>query len=175
MPDLSSTQDLNVSAALAALKVSKGRLDCVNPGVFGEASGEVIVELNGTSVRIGRAKTNDVVIEASGVSRNHVEISFKDQGWHIQDVGSSHGIFVNKSEVAQAWLQAGDVISIGAVHYKFSLDNAAGVEDAQQQVSLFDDEKTLELNQEDVLARTDRPASPFNPKQRIVSKDNFSS
>jgi pSer/pThr/pTyr-binding forkhead associated (FHA) protein len=96
--------------------VSKGRLVCVNSGVFGETSGDVIVELNGPSVSLGRAKTNDTVIEASGVSCNHVEISFKDQGWHIQDVGRSNGILVNKSEVAQVWLTAGDVISIGAVH-----------------------------------------------------------
>lgn len=155
--------------------MSKGRLVCVTSGVFGETSGDVIVELNGPSVGLGRAKTNDTVIEASGVSRNHVEVSFKDQGWHIQDVGSSNGILVNKSEVAQAWLTAGDVISIGAVHYKFSLDDAAVVEDAQQQVSLFDVEKTLVLNQEDVRAGTARQASPVNPKQRTVSKDNSSS
>jgi len=174
MPDLSSTQDLNVSQTLAVLKVSKGRLVCVNPRVLGEESDDVIVELHGPSLRIGRAKTNDVVLDASGVSRNHAEVSFKDQGWHVRDVGSSNGTQVNKTDVTQARLKVGDVISIGAVYYKFSLDKAAVVEDAEQQVSLFDVEKTLVLNQQHLHAETMRShRSTVMPPKPRTANDKF--
>ena len=173
--DLSITQELNVAHELDELKLSKGRLVCVNPRVLGEASNDVIVELTNAKLRIGRAKSNDVVLDASGVSRNHAELSYQEQGWHIQDVGSSNGLFVNKSEVTQAWLSPGDVISIGAVHYKFSLDNADYVEDAAQQVSLFDVEKTLVLKQEDVRAEI-RPATPkVSANKPVASNDKFMS
>ena len=47
------------------------------------------------------------------VSRRHAEIRRKDSAFHLEDVGSLNGTFVNRHRVESAPLSSGDEIQIG--------------------------------------------------------------
>jgi hypothetical protein len=49
----------------------------------------------GAKSTIGRNHEGEVVILASSVSREHAELVKKDAGWHIRDLGSRNGTFVD--------------------------------------------------------------------------------
>ena len=48
---------------------------------------------------IGRAPTNDVVVDHTGASRQHAGIRIAGNGYWIEDLGSRNGTFVNGTEV----------------------------------------------------------------------------
>ena len=156
--DPADTQSLDVPAIQAGRASAAARLICVNPRVLAEGCSHVVIPLQHTRVSIGRSGKNDVVLEASGVSRAHAMLSPGEQGWQVQDMNSANGVLVNKTAIQQKWLATGDVITLGAVHYKFSLDGPGVVTDADQQVSLFDVEKTLALNQQAVTEEVNKTA-----------------
>ena len=52
--------------------------------------------------RIGRADQCDISIKHEYVSRQHVEISYRDGQWWVEDLHSSNGIFLNGEKVMRA-------------------------------------------------------------------------
>src|SRR6478752_1674629 len=61
---------------------------------------------------IGRASTNDVVLDAMQVSRHHALVT-------LGDLGSRNGVFVNGVKVRSQVLVGGDEVSIGAFKIRF--------------------------------------------------------
>lgn len=53
------------------------------------------IELGGTKVTIGRAGTNQLVLNSSQVSAYHAEIHPEGSGYSILDLGSTNGTFLN--------------------------------------------------------------------------------
>ena len=53
-----------------------------------------------TPVTVGRRTSNELQILDPTVSREHVRISHTEDGGHIEDLGSTHGTFVNDVRVA---------------------------------------------------------------------------
>lgn len=68
---------------------------------------------NGYSLKIGRQKDNDVVIENLAVSSHHGKIDSAGDGFLYIDLKSKNGSFVNDELVNSHWLEHGDVINIG--------------------------------------------------------------
>ena len=65
---------------------------------------------------IGRAKSSDITVALSTVSRNHAVLTRYDDGsWTITDVSSKTGTWVNGERVDIRAIGQGDVISIGGV------------------------------------------------------------
>jgi steroid delta-isomerase-like uncharacterized protein len=63
---------------------------------------------------IGREKKNDIVIDDSGVSRTHVRLFVENDGYTIQDLGSTNGTLVNDTQITQPYhLRIGDTIRLG--------------------------------------------------------------
>ncbi len=63
---------------------------------------------------IGRAQTNNIVIEDPKASRQHCELFFADGHWVIRDLESKNGISVNgRKAPGDTVLQFGDQIEIG--------------------------------------------------------------
>jgi hypothetical protein len=71
---------------------------------------------------IGRSRACDVVLEDAGASRRHAEIRPHDEGWTLQDLGSTNGVLVNGRPIAPLQpLRPGDRIEIGSTEIVFEL------------------------------------------------------
>jgi serine/threonine-protein kinase len=81
------------------------------------------IPLTDVVINIGRKPDNDLVIENLAVSSHHARIAPVDGGYVIQDTGSTNGLFVNGSKVAQHTLAPGDQVLIGK-HVVTFLDDA---------------------------------------------------
>ncbi len=71
------------------------------------------IPLTGVVVNIGRKPDNDLVIDNLAVSSYHARIASLDDGFVVQDTGSTNGIFLNGEKVVQHKLTFGDQILIG--------------------------------------------------------------
>jgi pSer/pThr/pTyr-binding forkhead associated (FHA) protein len=70
------------------------------------------------SIIIGRDDGVDVLIDNASVSRRHAEIRLGDNGWEVEDLGSSNGTFIGGTKIQGPHvLGLGDEIGFG----KFSI------------------------------------------------------
>jgi pSer/pThr/pTyr-binding forkhead associated (FHA) protein len=67
----------------------------------------------GCSLKIGRRKDNDIIIENLAVSGYHGKIDSAGDGFIYIDLKSKNGSFINEAPVSTHWLDDGDVINIG--------------------------------------------------------------
>lgn len=63
-------------------------------------------------IHIGRSKKNDIVLNESYVSRNHLLITAGKGRIRIEDLESTYGTYLNGSSVKKAMLKSGDEIDI---------------------------------------------------------------
>ena len=68
---------------------------------------------------IGRASTNDVVLDSMQVSRHHALVTLDGPFVTLSDLGSRNGVFVNGVKVRSQVLVGGDEVSIGAFKIRF--------------------------------------------------------
>ena len=72
-------------------------------------------------LRIGQAKSNDIVIIDPQVADAHCEITLRPNGGYtISDLGSKSGVFINGIRIQRHTLRAGDSIAIGPVNVTFT-------------------------------------------------------
>lgn len=72
------------------------------------------------SVTIGRSDDNDIPLEDSKVSRRHAEIvRTKDDRYLYRDLGSTNGSLLNGKAVENAYLEDGDIITLGLSELSF--------------------------------------------------------
>lgn len=69
--------------------------------------------LRGRVIGIGRAPSNQVVVDASTVSSRHCEIRGNGDAYEIRDLGSTNGTFVNGERVEKIPLDADAEIRLG--------------------------------------------------------------
>jgi ABC-type multidrug transport system ATPase subunit/CRP-like cAMP-binding protein len=63
-------------------------------------------------IRVGRDRDNDLVLSSRLVSRHHAVVEWSGEAYHLRDLGSNNGTYVNGSEVRHAILRDGDEIWI---------------------------------------------------------------
>lgn len=68
----------------------------------------------GESVQIGRSRSCDLSLRSPEASRRHAEISCGPGGWHVRDLDSTNGTYVNGERVSERALRPGDRIEIGS-------------------------------------------------------------
>jgi pSer/pThr/pTyr-binding forkhead associated (FHA) protein len=112
-----------------------GKLIVTQPGMQERA-----FELGKASVTLGRATTNDIVLDEGRVSRSHARLECGPSGCQIVDLGSSNGTRVNGLRVERAVLQPGDVVGIGSAQLRYV--DAAIPEDAG--LTVIDSEADLD-------------------------------
>lgn len=78
----------------------------------GQAAGKVY-RLTRTRTIVGRAREADVSISEHGISRHHCTLVRSDDGFTIEDAGSTNGTLVNGERVKRMALTPGDRIQLG--------------------------------------------------------------
>jgi pSer/pThr/pTyr-binding forkhead associated (FHA) protein len=64
-------------------------------------------------VTAGRHPDSDIFLDDITVSRRHVEFRREAGGYHVHDVGSLNGTYVNRDRIDEVSLQNGDEVRIG--------------------------------------------------------------
>ena len=102
----------------------------------GEQEGRMIAVDRG-GVVIGRALGCEVVVEDPGVSRRHARVSVSgDGGFHVTDLASRNGTFINARRASLGELRPGDLLQLGPdLRMRFSL---AGADDEMIQRRLYE-------------------------------------
>ncbi len=73
------------------------------------------------STVVGRDEGCDVVLDHPGVSRRHARLDPGDGGWHVTDLGSANGTWINGERLDEAFLLGGEKIRFGTVDAAFAL------------------------------------------------------
>src|SRR5882672_3274442 len=72
-------------------------------------------DLDGETLRIGRASGNDLVLQDLNVSRNHASVVRRTEGVYIVDAGGKNGTYVNDQRITDpVRLGAGDRVRLGS-------------------------------------------------------------
>ena len=71
------------------------------------------------AVKIGRGGENEVVLPSDSVSRRHARIEIRAGSYHVVDMHSTNGTYVNDEPVQDRQLRRGDQIKIGDTIMKF--------------------------------------------------------
>ena len=69
--------------------------------------------LDAEVTRAGRHPDSDIFLDDITVSRRHAEIIRRSDGFHVLDVGSLNGTYVNRDRVEETRLSNGDELQIG--------------------------------------------------------------
>ena len=69
--------------------------------------------LDAEVTRAGRHPDSDIFLDDITVSRRHAEIIRRADGFHVLDVGSLNGTYVNRDRVEDVKLNNGDELQIG--------------------------------------------------------------
>lgn len=85
---------------------------------FGEKNR--IFELEEGEIIIGRGPECGIQLSIDNVSRKHARLIFDNEEYHIEDLGSSNGTYVNGIEVVKCSLRSNDQIDIGGVKILFT-------------------------------------------------------
>jgi hypothetical protein len=83
--------------------------------------GAVIKEYTFTKneMTVGRLPDNDIVIDYPAVSGHHCKLSLVGDGYFVEDLGSTNGVFVNANKTLKSGLKNNDVIGIVKHAIKF--------------------------------------------------------
>ena len=71
------------------------------------------------SAVVGRTDNCQVRNTDASVSRAHARLDCREDGYHVTDLGSTNGTFVNNAPVTEARLSDGDYLRIGNCIYRF--------------------------------------------------------
>ena len=123
----------DISAALSDIQQSTLKKDAFI-GSFGPIRGFLLLSIEGRGigfypcnspiVTVGRALTNMIILQGTKISRNHVQIYFKENGIVIQDTSSNgtslNNLALKKNEMTPVnW---GDIIKIESYEIELSLN-----------------------------------------------------
>lgn len=78
--------------------------------------------LESASITIGRQADNDIVLNNPGVSRRHARLDLEEKTYHLIDLDSTNGTYVNEKEIDRASLADGDRIRFGNIVLTFRLN-----------------------------------------------------
>jgi len=70
--------------------------------------------------RIGRSKTAHWFVSSTRVSKEHAEIVQVGEEYHVRDLGSTNGTFVNGQQVQDRQLVDGDIVHLGHTEFRFT-------------------------------------------------------
>ena len=85
-----------------------------------DRGGRELRALDSERMTVGTLESNDVVVDADGVSRVHAVLERFGDAWCVRDLGSRNGTFVNGDRIlGERALHSGDEISLGRLRVLF--------------------------------------------------------
>lgn len=134
-----------------------GRLDVYRPNSPIES-----YYLEKPNIAIGRSSGNDIVIEATAVSRYHATLSFRDGQVYLHDLESINGTYVDGERIKphQAYLlTGGEEIQIGEAVLSFRPAD----DSPTQPVQAIEATRRIEYEQPTYRVELDGPDAPVTP------------
>ena len=77
------------------------------------------IELGEGEIIVGRSSKSDIHLSVDNVSRRHARVLFRNEEYHIEDLNSTNGLYVNGVKVEKCVLRNNDHIEIGGVKILF--------------------------------------------------------
>ena len=102
-------------------KDKRGVLVCISGKQLDE-----IVKLRRDNTIFGREKA-DIILGDPEVSATHFQVQNIDDTYHVFDMNSSNGTFLNGEQIVKAQLKEGDVIEVGKTSFRFALEDEKNV------------------------------------------------
>lgn len=84
-----------------------------------EGGGTRTVALGVATATIGRTQDCEVVLRDPATSRHHARIVPVEDGFVLEDLGSTNGTLLNDEAIERALLEDGDVVTIGTTRIRF--------------------------------------------------------
>ncbi len=91
------------------------------------------------SMVLGRSSECDICIAEDTVSSRHANLGYTANGWEIEDLGSSNGIYINGKKISSKILVPGDKITVGRIELHFE-DTPKGAQSTTRHVSSLQNE-----------------------------------
>jgi hypothetical protein len=101
-------------------------------GAFLIVDGTQVFPLEGKAVTIGHQEDNELVIAEASVSPKHAQLRVVRGCYHVFDLGSSGGTFVNGTRISRARLSPGDIISLCDIPIVFGMESSADLDQTQE-------------------------------------------
>jgi transcriptional regulator with GAF, ATPase, and Fis domain/pSer/pThr/pTyr-binding forkhead associated (FHA) protein len=121
--------------------------------------------VEGRTVTIGRAPTNQIVIKDERCSRHHAEIFFSEGQWILRDLDSRNGTVVGEKRVkGDHPLVAGEVVRIAHAQLAFVHDLSSAFPDSPPEPK--QDETVLGTMDEDDVLATHEPTTITHRKRQ---------
>ena len=79
--------------------------------------GAPYLSLRSSSVTVGRAEDNDLVLADPEISRHHARLEPDGRSWRAIDLGSTNGTWVNGVRLNATTIAVGDEVAFGDVRY----------------------------------------------------------
>jgi len=70
-------------------------------------------------VSIGRDPAADIIVDDDSVSRQHCQLVRADDGWMVEDLGSTNGTYLSGQAVQKSLLRDGELLKVGSTIFKF--------------------------------------------------------
>jgi pSer/pThr/pTyr-binding forkhead associated (FHA) protein len=93
----------------------RGSLEVIVPGESAR-----LFELGEEDVQLGRSPDCQIHLNVENVSRKHARFFYRNDEFHIEDLDSTNGTYVNGIKVAKCTLRNNDHIEIGGVKILFT-------------------------------------------------------
>lgn len=72
------------------------------------------------SMTLGRGSDNDLSLDLEDVSRQHARLTPEEEGWAVEDMGSTNGTLVNGAIIQErTLLRNGDLLKVGRAIFKY--------------------------------------------------------
>lgn len=131
------------TGALRAVSNEKHLRDLKSLDAFLIIGGRQHISLDRPITTIGRQLDNDVVIEASEVSRIHAQIRWRYGRFVIFDLDSSSGTYVNGLRIREHILESGNVISLGNVSVIYGEGRSSQIKPSNKTTTSREHTRTL--------------------------------
>jgi serine phosphatase RsbU (regulator of sigma subunit) len=92
-----------------------------------DARGRSVGVIDHSPFTVGRLPDRDLILEDVHVSRKHAEIAYENGAFHVTDMESRHGTFVNGVRIQQQRLSPQDLIQFGSMNgpkLRFGIEEA---------------------------------------------------